>query len=246
MKKFAFVFLILMFAGNLCAQGSATFHVFPQVADGIVPGTTTGYVSTLVVTNTSNQSSNCTVRLYGGVSNRLAGSSTFTLQGLGSFSVLNTTLASLSLQALATGYGTLTCSQPVTAAVAYLFVSISGLSGTVTSAATVFSSPSSTRAQLVTIAGSRLAIAIANDTDAVGVYQITLVNGTGQTVSTGNVSVPARSNVAKFADEIMTVPPDLTGAVSVSSSAGTGPFSLLGLVFIGTAFTSEPAAILAP
>ena len=59
MKKVALVLLILAFAHTVCAQGSATFHVFPQIADGIVSGAVTGYASTFAVTNTSTQPANC-------------------------------------------------------------------------------------------------------------------------------------------------------------------------------------------
>ena len=244
MRRIFLICMLLAAACDLHAQGNATFHVFPQIADGIIVGgtTLTGYVSSVLVTNTSNQSSNCTIQLYGsGLANRLPGSS-FTLDTSGSSIFLATTLGSRNIQPLATGYSTLTCSQPVAAAVLYAYVSLAG----VLSAATVFSSPPATRAQLFDIGGgSRLAFALANDTDASAQYQLALVTPAGQTVTSTTLTVAARSNVAKFIDEVFTpFPPNFTGAFTATSS-GSAKFSLLGLIFMGDLFTSEPAAILA-
>src|SRR5262249_49921053 len=171
---------------------------------------------------------------------RISGPPTITLQGSGSFAMITTTLSAGALLPLATGYGTLTCTQPVAANVAYVYVSLSGILG----GATVFSSPPAIRTELLSIAGTRLAFALANNTDATAQYQLSLVNAAGQVVSTGSLSVNARSNVAKFIDEVMTVPTDFTGAFIVS---GLTQFNLVGLFFApGNVFTSQPAAILAP
>jgi hypothetical protein len=244
MRRILLLCILLAVAHNLCAQGSATFHVFPQIADGLDSGGTspTGYVSSVLITNTSAASATCTLQLYGaGLANRIAGPSTVTLQGSGSFATINTTLLTFTLLPLATGYGTLNCTQPVAATVAYVYASLSGIIG----GATVFSSPAATRAQLLTIASTRLGFAIANNTDAAAQYQVSLVNASGQIVSSGTVAVGARSNVAKFIDEgiFMNFPTDFTGAFVVS---GTTPFNLVGLLFSGNVFTSQPAAILAP
>jgi|RhiMetdeSRZDD1v2_1073273.scaffolds.fasta_scaffold73253_4 hypothetical protein len=243
MRRIFLICMLMAAACNLHAQGNATFHVFPQIADGIKAGTTlTGYVSSFLVTNTSNQPSNCTIQLYGDVANRLAGASSFTLQTSGSSTFITTALGANSLLPLNTGYATLSCSQPVAAAVLYAYVSLAG----VLSGATVFSSPPATRAQLlaVPVPGTRLAVALANNTNASAQYQLALVTSAGQTIATATLTVPAQSNVSKFIDELMTVPPNFAGAFTVTS-LGSAQFSLLGLIFSGDVFTSQPAAILA-
>jgi hypothetical protein len=241
MRRILLLCMLLAVAHNVCAQGSAAFHVFPQIADGLISGgvSPTGYVSSVLITNTSAQASTCTLQLYGaGLAGRISGQSTVTLQGSGSFALINTTLLAGALLPLATGYATLTCTQPVAATVAYVYVSLSGILG----GATVFSSPGATRTELLSIANTRLAFALANNTDAAAQYQLSLVNAAGQVVSSGSLSVSARTNVAKFVDEVMTVPTDFTGAFIVN---GTTQFNLVGLLFSGNVFTSQPAAILA-
>ena len=244
MKKIFLIGMLLAAASDLCAQGNATVHIFPQFADGVIVGgtTLTGYVSGVLVTNTTNQPSTCNLQLYGsGLANRIAGPSSLTLQASGSFGFVNSALGANNIQPLATGYATLTCTQPVAAAVLYAYVGLNG----VLSAASVFSSPPATRAQLLALQTTRLAFAIANNTDASAQYQLAAVNATGQTVASGTLTVAARSNVAKFIDEVMTVPANFSGALTVTSS-GSAQFSLVGLLFSGDVFTSEPAVILAP
>jgi len=240
MKRIFLICILLTAAGEVRAQSGATFHVFPQIADGVVPATTTGFISTFLVTNTGSQPANCTIQLYGGMASRLAGSPTFNLPVSGSFTTISTTLSTGNLLALTSGYATLNCSQPVAANVAYAYASLSA----VLSGATVFSTPPATRAQLLSLAGTRLAFAISNDTDGTGQYQIRLTTSGGQTVTTGNLSLAPRSNVARFIDEVLDVPAGFAGAFTVTGSVSS-PFSLLGLVFVGNVFTSQPAAILA-
>jgi hypothetical protein len=245
MKNITFSLLLLCVVHlDLKAQGGATLHVFPQVADGV--GGSAAFLSSLAVINVSNQAANCTYRLYGGVANRISGPSTFTLGSLGTPILINTVLADGTNLPLATGYGTLTCSQPVTATVSYVYLAVP--SGTVIAGAAVFSSPPAKQAELVAYqtAGYRTALAIANDTDTAAQYQVTVYfgNGGGRQIGPANVSVPARSNLATFLDEIMTFPSDFNvGAVVVS---GSTPFSTVGLVFNGSVFFSEPAAVLVP
>jgi len=238
------IILSLMLLGvtpvELRSQGAATFHVFPQIADGVLSDGT-GYVSLVLATNVSTQPARCTLRPYGGgLANRFFGSSTFTLPGSGSFNILPTVAALNVFLPLTTGYATLSCDQPVVAEVGYTYFSPAA----VLSGATVFSSAATTRAQLINIAGSRLALAVANDTDSPGQYQLTVLNSSGQPVVTGAMSVPARSNSARFLDELVTLPSNFTGAVSITSSSSS--FSVVGLFFIGSVFLSQPAVIFAP
>src|SRR5437867_3393652 len=217
------------------SQGAATFHVFPQIADGVLSDGT-GYTSILLATNVSPQPARCRLQPYGrGLDSRFSGSSTFTLPTSGSFNILTTVAALNVLLPLTTGYATLSCDQPVVAEVAYTYFSPAG----VISGATVFPSPATTRAQLIMVTGSRLAIAVANDTDSPGQYQLRVLNSSGQTVVTGTLSVPARSNSARFLDELVTLPANLTGAVSITGFSGS--FSVVGLFFVGPAFLSQTA-----
>ncbi len=163
---------------------------------------------------------------------------TGTLAAQGSISLAVT---SGNVAPLATGYATLTCDRPVTAYAAYISSSAAGI---VVSAATVFSSPPTTRAHLIVIqtGGNRGAFAIANDTDSATQYKVDLINSDAtQTVATTTISVPARSNLARFLDEIMPVPPNFIGSFVITSPSS--PFNVVGLVFNGSVFGSEPATI---
>jgi hypothetical protein len=237
--------LLLICCGyiELRAQAAATFHIFPQVADGIIG--TTAYVSSMVAVNVGSQPANCTYRLYGGVSSRISGPPTFTLAGSGSFILVNTLIGDGIITPLATGYGTLTCSQAVAAFVAYINLAVP--SAAVLAGATVFSSPPTTRAELVVIqtAGYRTAMALANDTDTPVTYQVSVNSSTGLQVGTTTVPVPARSNVSKFVDEIIPLPASFTSGSALITSAST-PFSAVGLIFNGSVFFTEPTVSLAP
>jgi hypothetical protein len=242
MGKIAFSLALLCAAHlDLRAQGAATFHVFPQVADGVAGSS--GYISSLAAINVSNQAATCTYRLYGAVSGRISGPSTFTLSGNGSLTLVNTVVADGNVLPLATGYGTLTCSQSVAATLSYINLAVP--SGTVVAAAAVFSSPPTTRAELVAYqaAGYRTALALANDTDTAAQYQVTVAGPGGQQVGTTTVSVPARSNLPRFVDEIIALPNNFIGAVVIT---GSTPFSVVGLVYNGIVFFSQPPALLGP
>ncbi|PYR98798.1 MAG: hypothetical protein DMG12_21820 [Acidobacteria bacterium] len=241
MRSIALSLILLSVASiNVMAQGAATFHVFPQIADGFAGST--AYLSSLAATNVSSQAATCTFTLRGGVSGRIS-SPTFTLAASGGLGLLNTVVAEGTILPLATGYAPLSCTQPVAAFVGYtLYSSL----GTVLAGATVFSSPPATRSELLVLqtAGYRTAFAIANDTDSPGQYQITVLNLSGQQVAAANVSVPARLNVAKFVDELVTLPPSFTGSAFITSASGS--FSVVGLLFNGSVFTSTPAVNFAP
>src|SRR5262249_51539931 len=125
------------------AQGAATFHVFPQLADGISGGT--GYVSAVVATNTSSQSTNCTLKPSSTLANRFS-NLTFTLPATAGLNthLLQSVFATAPGLPLVNGYATLTCDQPV---VAYALYLLDSATRAILSGATVFSSPPTTRAQ---------------------------------------------------------------------------------------------------
>jgi len=218
------------------AQTAATFHVFPQIADG-ASGDGTYYQSLLVATNAGDVQASCTLRLYGVPAIRVFGSTTFTIPASGAFTLLPTLG---SFFPLATGYATLTCDRAVTSTLAYFYANSSSVLG----AAAVFGSPPTRRAQLVADerAGSRLALAVANDTDTPGQYDVTLVSQSGQAGATAKLSVPARSSVARYMDEVVQVPANFLGGVRVTSTGGS--FSLIGLNFVGSIFFTQPATLL--
>src|SRR5262245_13282262 len=243
MKKIALVLVVLSATfSDLNAQSPATSHVFPQVADGLLTNGT-AYFSTIVAANVGTQAASCTIRLFGGVASHIAGSVTMTVAPNGGVAVKNTALAdNAGFLPLATGYGTLTCDRPVAAQVGYFYLAPTLPSPTFLGAATVFSSPPTTRAELfvTNTTGFRAAVAIANDTDAAAQYQITVVNETAQTVVTTSTSVPGRSSVAKFIDELVQLPANFGGGVIITGSASS-PFSAVGLLFNGSTFLSVAA-----
>jgi hypothetical protein len=69
MKRIALVSaLILMCAMSieLNAQSTSTLHVFPQIADGLLPDGSS-YYSSFVAANVGASTATCTIRLYGAV-----------------------------------------------------------------------------------------------------------------------------------------------------------------------------------
>src|SRR5262249_17919023 len=114
-KKFISVLVLLAATRvEVRAQSAATFHVFPQLADGASPDGSF-FASTILTTNINTEAVSCALRLYGGLSNRFLGSASFSLASQGSFSLQVTMAAVGFLQPLAIGYGTMTCDRPVTA-----------------------------------------------------------------------------------------------------------------------------------
>ena len=233
------VVLIALFPVLSFSQAAASFHVFPQVADGVSADGSYYYQSILITTAVTAESTTCKFKITGPSTTRVLAGGEFNLQGVGAVSILPTFG---NLFSLASGYGTLTCNQPVSAVLAYLSINLAA--DIPTAGAAVFSSPPVLRAQLVlnqTVA--KTGVAIANDTDNAATYTLTLKNQNNQPVATGTVTVQAHSSVAKFADELISIPKDFVGAILVSSS-GSATFSIIGLSYIGNAFLTQPAAVL--
>ena len=236
----ALVILSATFA-DLNAQSPATFHVFPQVADGFVADGS-AYFSTLVASTLGTQAATCTINLYGAVASHIRGV-TITIAPLG-IVAKNTALAdNAGFLPLATGYATLSCDRAVAAQLGYFYLAPTLPNLNVLGAATVFSSPPTTRAQIfgTNSVGFRSAIAIANDTDTTGQYQINVRNDSGQSIATTTISVPARSSVAKFFDELVQLPPNFGGSAVITSGSASTPFSAVGLLFNGSTFLSVAA-----
>jgi hypothetical protein len=245
------VLLFAVFTTFTCAifaQGNAaTYHVFPQIADGTFPDGSS-YSSVLFATNTSAVSANCTYRLYGLSGDRVAAPSPFdpfALPAFGGFTIRGTK----GTASFASGYATLSCEQPVAASVLYLFGSTSGILGL----ATVFSAPRSLVAQYTvpnTNTGFRLGLAIANDTDLDEQYLVILSTSDGAEVGRINLTIQARSTIARFVNELFTVPPTgFFGSVAIISAktlsgASGGEFRTVGLLFLGSTFSTMPPTVL--
>ena len=214
-------------------------HVFPQIADG------GGWQSVFLVTNVSESDSACTLRLQGlsvdrfprisGVS--AAGSTAaFTLKG-GGYLVYRST----NQQALAAGYATLDCAEPVEAQVLYV---AKDASGTTTGMATVFSSPPGTVFQFPVLSlENRLAAAVANDTSTEASCRLVLEDHDRVTEGEATFSVPAKSTVARFLDQVIALPGGsfTTGSATLSCDQQV---SVIGLYVDGSLFTTLPPAIL--
>jgi hypothetical protein len=142
-------------------------------------------------------------------------------------------------QSFQSGYATLTCTNYVDALIVYSFYSASG---TKLSEATVFSADESYTANVIMdhTGGARLGLAIANDTDLPRTYTITLKNSAGAELTTGSVTVPARSTLARFIDEVMAVPVSV-GLLAIRAE-DFSQFSVIGLRFTGVVFTTVPAS----
>src|SRR5262245_55750254 len=142
MNRMLILFVLIVLLPVLSfSQAAGTFHVFPQVADGVNPDGSY-YQSILITTAVTAESTTCKFRIIGPTTTRVLAGGEFNLQGVGAFEV-TPTLGNLF--SIASGYGTVTCNQPVTAILAYLSISGDAPNG----AATVFSSPPVLRAQLV-------------------------------------------------------------------------------------------------
>lgn len=211
---------------------AATYHVFPQFADGRLSSDGSYYRTTLMVSNTSSTNATCTLQLRGLT---VAGFST-------NYSVLaqGWTIASTSgTQAFQSGYATLQCNTKVEAQLLYSYYSANG---TKLSEATVFSSPPSSSASVIADQqeGSQTGLAIANDSDQSVTYTISVGGVSGQF----NLTLPPRTSVAKFVNQfIPAIPSSGAGVVQVLSSNGTA--SVMGLRFTGNIFTTVPESVAA-
>ena len=200
------------------------FHVLPHLADG------GGWRSSLLVTNVSPSASPCTLQLYGLGVDRFeaaggvtaAGSTaTFALAGAGGHLVWRTRNES----ALASGYATLDCVNPVVAQVVFAWI---GSAGTPTGMATVFSSQTATVFQFpVLTPAATLALAIANDANSEASCRVRLADPEGTILGEAMLSVPMKSNHAELLNEAIPIPETfLEGSAKVECDQ---PVAMIGL-----------------
>src|ERR1051325_8992794 len=220
---------VILSAGQLM-YGQDTTHIFPQVADGAFSDGTF-YKSTLTVLpeNPSSPAITCSLVLHGltAVADNGANGDTFSLSvPSGGFAVLKTT----GQQGIKTGYATLSCSDNVYANMLYTNYAANGAK---VGEATVFSSPRDFSHRLIVDhrEGARLALAIANDTNAAHIFDIRLVTTSGATV-TGFVTVGPRSNLPRFLDELVSAPAGTMGVVTIQAR-DLSDFAIIGLQFTG-------------
>src|SRR5256885_9325923 len=119
MKRFlgiTVLFLAMTSIGE--AQLASTYHIFPQIADGRFPDGSS-FDSTFVMSNVNAPLANCSLQLYGLGTNRFPVPTNSFPLGQGGAAFVSTTA---TLQ-IASGYATLTCTQPVKAFVIYRFSS---------------------------------------------------------------------------------------------------------------------------
>jgi hypothetical protein len=225
----------------------STFHVFPQIADGTVGSST--FKSAVMVRNASDAATaNCTLSLYG-----LQAAFIFIKSLTGGPGGISGPIATLSLtsppngfnyprttgqQSLATGYATLSCDLPVYAQLQYsLYVGSAKIGETA-----VFSAAESPRARFIVdqTEGAHLGVAISNNTTVAHDYRITTSDTDGIPTGTATVHIEARSNLAKFLDELLPGSANAIGSAIVQSLDGSN-FSAVGLRFTGAVFAAVPA-----
>jgi len=145
-------------------------------------------------------------------------------------------------QSLKTGYATLQCTANVEAQLLYSYYSPNG---TKLAEAAVFSSPPSSKVQILadTREGAQIGIGIANDSDAQNTYSISVDDGSGTVAGTDTRTLGPRTSIAKYLSELMTLPPNYVGRVTVLPMTGTGTASIIGLRYSGTVFATIPQTI---
>jgi hypothetical protein len=221
------------------AEAQDRFHVFPQIADGYFADGSY-YRSTLMVSNAfSLTPADCALQLYG-LTARLGSmglhdSFPITVPGNYGWAYLRTGAD----QTLKTGYATLTCSTYVYAEILYSFYASDGSK---LSEATVFSSGPGFQLRLIAdqTEGAKLGIAIANNSDISQNVTVTVTSDSDAAVGSATITIPARSSIAKFADEL--IPSSVNRLCRVTiQSPDYADFYVIGLRFTGRAFTTIPA-----
>jgi hypothetical protein len=227
-----FAFVLAMTA-SLSAQ--STFAVFPQVVDGRSADGTSYRSTLMIVPWFEGDSPQCTFALYGMTAKFADGAS------VSNFPISVPTGGSVAMQSTGTqafqsGYGTLSCSVNVFASLIYSFYASDN---TKLGEATVFSSNESVKFRLTADQreGARFGVAIANNTSNQQGYLLTFSGG-GVNLS-ATISVPPQRAAAKFLDEVMSLPANAVGVVTISSPTLSN-FSVIGLRFTGGVFTTIP------
>ena len=215
------------------------FMIFPQVADGAFPDGAF-YRTTISLTRKGSRDTTCSLTLYGMDANLGNGrASAFTLTVPADGFVSARTAGDGPIQ---TGYATVGCDEEIYGQLTYAYYDASG---TKIAEATVFPTEVESSSYDIIVDGrdgAGLGLAIANNTDLERIYDLTLRNQAGGRVSTGLVTVPARSNVAQFLNDLIS-PPPAPGNVHLLEvrASDFSVFSMIGLRFTGAVFSTVPA-----
>lgn len=231
---------VLMFSIAQSVQAQNTFHVFPQIVNGV--SGSAFYIGALTIFPAFASDSTtitCSMRFYGSTINTgLFGdvnNFTFTLQGNQWGYIL--TRPTVPLQV---AYGTLTCSTFVYAFLEYSLYYVSGNGAVKLGGAAVFSSEESFRAKYIhdgSEDSSQLGIAIANNTDIPRNYTITVRDSVGAVVGTSKFQVAARRSRAQFLDEMVTGTNGRLVHALIESDDFTS-FTSIGFHFVGAVFST--------
>ena len=213
--------------------------IFPQVADGAFSDGTS-YRTTISLTRKLNGDAICRLTLYGmDVDFGEGRGSTFMLTVPGNGFVSGRTTGDGPIQ---TGYATVGCDTPVSVQLTYAAYDAFG---TKIAEATVFPTEVESSSYSIIVDGrdgAQLGLAIANNTDFQRIYSLTLRDWRGAVVSTGSVTVPARSNVARFVNELISPLPAPGNVYLLNVQAlDSSDFSMIGIQLTGPVFSTVPA-----
>jgi len=226
----------------LPSDGRASYHVFPQFADGqMVDGTY--YRSTTLISNANlGQRAICQIQLQGmsrtfiDMSGQVVNDS-FVIEA-GRWTILSTSGAGRGYS-FGSGYLTVKCDVAVNAQILYGFYTPNGFK---LSEATVFSAPGGTWAQLLgdQREGAHLGIAIANDSDSPVQYEVEITDPVGAVLANRSFQLGPRASRAQFIEELIGFYSPMIQIVVKSSIQ----CYVMGLRFTGSTFTTIPAATL--
>ena len=213
--------------------------IFPQIADGSFSDGTF-FRTTISLANERSRVVNCHLILYGMDADFGAGresSFPLTVPAYGVRSVRTTGTGRLQ-----SGYATVGCDRGGISG--QLTYAIYDASGTKIAEATVFPTKYESFSHSIIVDGddgARLGLAIANNTDLLRTYDLTLWDQGGGVVSTGFATVPARSNSARFLDELIS-PPPVSGIVYLLEirSSDYSRFSMIGIRVTGSVLSTVP------
>ena len=212
-------------------------HFFPLVADG------GGFRSYLFLTNAADAANQCALALQGpnldtgifeandAVTPAGAGA-TIDLLGVGA----SLTLISTAEQALAFGYATLECAEPV---VARMLLTLSDNGSPI--ATTALESAQAGREFQFSVLPrlGRLGLLFSNDNSVAAACAVELEDAEGASAGGGNVALPAQSTALQFLGDLIPIPDGFdTGVVTLSCNEA---IAVLGLPLNGATFTALPA-----
>jgi hypothetical protein len=191
----------------------------------------TAYYSLLSISNVvSGAQATCTLATFGLPLSRFAVTAPRTLPAF--TSILNLTQGT---DPFASGYATLSCTQPVQASLMYVEFAPNGA---ILGMATVLSAPPIHYAAnfMITGAGLKYGVAIAN-TNSTPITVTIALNLPNGTATTRNIQIAAQSRFVGFVDDILTVP-STPGLVYFEVGSTGLPFNATALLYAGPVFTT--------